>query len=65
MGPWVIWLEKLLEVEYPTSNSRKQHPQMNLKWLGAALASSGAVALYHVENMTPESKWALKAMETG
>ena len=29
-----------------------------LKWLGAALASSGAVALYHVENTTPESKWA-------
>ncbi len=34
-----------------------------LKWLGAALASSGAVALYHVENTTPESKWALKFME--
>ena len=31
-----------------------------LKWLGAALASSGAVALYHVENITPESKWAVK-----
>jgi predicted aconitase len=29
-----------------------------LKWLGAALASSGAVALYHVENTTPESNWA-------
>jgi len=34
-----------------------------LKWLGAALASSGAVALYHVENTTPESKWALKFMK--
>jgi predicted aconitase len=34
-----------------------------LKWLGAALASSGAVALYHVENTTPESKWALNGME--
>ncbi len=34
-----------------------------LKWLGAALASSGAVALYHVEDITPESKWALKVME--
>jgi predicted aconitase len=34
-----------------------------LKWLGAALASSGAVALYHVENITPESKWALKIAE--
>lgn len=35
-----------------------------LKWLGAALASSGAVALYHVENMTPESKWAKNFMKT-
>ena len=34
-----------------------------LKWLGAALASSGAVALYHVENTTPESKWALKVIK--
>jgi len=34
-----------------------------LKWLGAALASSGAVALYHVENTTPESKWALKVIQ--
>lgn len=35
----------------------------NLKLLGAALASSGAVALYHVENLTPESVWALKGTE--
>lgn len=34
-----------------------------LKWLGAALASSGSVALYHVENTTPESNWASKVME--
>ena len=34
-----------------------------LKWLGAALASSGSVALYHVENITPESKWAVKIAE--
>ena len=26
--------------------------------MGAALASSGSVALYHVENVTPESSWA-------
>ncbi len=30
----------------------------NLKALGAALASSGAVSLYHVENVTPESEFA-------
>lgn len=34
-----------------------------LKWLGAALASSGAVALYHVEGVTPEYKDALKNIE--
>lgn len=30
----------------------------NLKTLGAALASSGAVSLYHVENVTPEADYA-------
>ncbi|WP_455645945.1 aconitase X [Methanosphaera sp.] len=30
----------------------------NLKLLGAALASSGAVSLYHVENITPEANFA-------
>lgn len=30
----------------------------NLKSLGAALASSGAVSLYHAENITPESDFA-------
>lgn len=30
----------------------------NLKLLGAALASSGAVSLYHVENVTPEADYA-------
>lgn len=35
----------------------------NLKSLGAALASSGAVALYHVENLTPEYKEALEGIE--
>lgn len=30
----------------------------NLKLLGAALASSGAVSLYHVENITPEADYA-------
>jgi predicted aconitase len=42
----------------------KKNPSTDqLKWLGAALASSGAVALYHVENTTPESKWAYKFIE--
>ncbi len=39
---------KLANKTYEVANS-------NLKALGAALASSGAVALYHVENITPEA----------
>ncbi|MDI6723776.1 MAG: aconitase X catalytic domain-containing protein, partial [Methanobacterium sp.] len=35
----------------------------DLKSLGAALASSGAVALYHVEHLTPEYKEALQGLE--
>ncbi len=35
----------------------------DLKSLGAALASSGAVALYHVENLTPEYKEALQGLD--
>ena len=35
----------------------------DLKSLGAALASSGAVALYHVEHLTPEYKEALEGLE--
>lgn len=42
----------------------KTSPSTNqLKALGAALASSGAVALYHVEDVTPESDWAVKNTE--
>jgi hypothetical protein len=31
-----------------------------LKALGAAMAASGAVALYHAEGLTPEARWARK-----
>ena len=42
----------------------KNDPSVNqLKSLGAALASSGAVALFHVENTTPEYKDALKDVD--
>lgn len=36
----------------------------DLKSLGAALASSGAVALYHVEDLTPEYKEVLQGLES-
>ena len=43
-------------IPYFKLKSRKQEKTSvnNLKALGAALASSGAVALYHVEKITPE-----------
>ncbi|OPY30139.1 MAG: hypothetical protein A4E27_00068 [Methanobacterium sp. PtaU1.Bin242] len=42
----------------------QKRPSVNdLKCLGAALASSGAVALYHVEKVTPEYKEALKDVD--
>lgn len=46
------------------NNSAQNLPSTNdLKCLGAALASSGAVALYHVESITPEYKEALKNID--
>jgi predicted aconitase len=36
-----------------------------LKSLGAALASSGAVALYHVQDVTPEYHLAMRGLEVG
>lgn len=47
---------KLQNKAYEVGNS-------NLKALGAALASSGAVALYHVEDITPEFKGADSEIE--
>ena len=45
-------------------DKQQKNPQVNqLKSLGAALASSGAVALYHMENTTPEYKEALEHTE--
>jgi len=37
----------------------------DLKSLGAALASSGAVALYHVQDVTPEYHLAMRGLEVG
>ncbi|MFH1473989.1 MAG: aconitase X catalytic domain-containing protein [Candidatus Aenigmatarchaeota archaeon] len=34
----------------------KEENQDNLKVLGASMAASGAVALYHIDNVTPEAK---------
>jgi len=42
------------------SNNHSKPSNNDLKSLGAALASSGAVALYHIEGETPEYKTAIK-----
>jgi len=45
-------------------NKKGKNPSNNdLKSLGAALASSGAVALYHIENTTPEYKTSLETIQ--
>src|SRR5213083_3340815 len=33
----------------------------DLKWLGAALASTGACAMFHLDDVTPEARWARTA----
>ncbi len=48
--PYVIGIDKYLDGEITPQNLHK------LKAMGAATASSGAVGLYHVENLTPEAK---------
>jgi predicted aconitase len=41
----------------PMFRLRSKPSDAELKALGAAMAASGAVALYHVEDITPESRW--------
>jgi predicted aconitase len=48
----------------PYFRFKNQSKRDNLKSLGAALASSGAVALYHVEKLTPEYEFALEGLES-
>jgi len=47
---------KLVKNKIPYFKGIKNANTDNLKALGAAMAASGAVALYHAENLTPEAK---------
>ena len=47
--PYIIGIDKYLDGKVTPQNWHK------LKAMGAATASSGAVGLYHVENLTPEA----------
>jgi hypothetical protein len=48
--PYITGIDKYLDGEITPQNIHK------LKAMGAATASSGAVGLYHVENLTPDAK---------
>jgi len=48
--PYIIGVDEYLDGEITPQNVHK------LKAMGAATASSGAVGLYHVENLTPDAK---------
>jgi predicted aconitase len=52
---------KMVKNRIPYFTGIKEADTDQLKALGAAMAASGAVALYHVENLTPEAG----AMKTG
>jgi hypothetical protein len=54
--PYFRGLDQLPPVDSAAPDGRSQPPSLEcLKALGAAMAASGAVALYHVEGVTPES----------
>ena len=48
--PYIVGIDKYLDGKLTPENLHK------VKAMGAATASSGAVGLYHVENITPEAK---------
>jgi predicted aconitase len=60
---------KLVKNKIPFFSGIKNANTDQLKSLGAAMAASGAVALYHIENLTPESdlvdKTDLETIEIG
>jgi hypothetical protein len=60
---------KIVKDKIPYFTGIKDAGTDELKALGAAMAASGAVALYHAEGLTPEARWAkidgLQAVDFG
>ena len=60
---------KLVKEGIPCFRGIKEADTDQLKALGAAMAASGAVALYHIEGLTPEASlmdtWGLETIEVG
>ncbi|MEM5871553.1 MAG: aconitase X catalytic domain-containing protein [Candidatus Aenigmatarchaeota archaeon] len=54
-GALGYYVGKIVQNKVPYFIGIKNADTDNLKALGAAMAASGAVALYHVENITPEA----------
>jgi len=54
---------KIVKNKVPYINGIKETNQDNLKVLGASMAASGAVALFHIDGITPEAK--MKNMISG
>jgi hypothetical protein len=64
-GALGYFVGKIVKNKIPYFSGIENCSTDNLKSLGAAMAASGAVALYHVENKTPEAKkYEIKNLET-
>ena len=57
IGALGYYVGQIVNDKKPYFRINKNPGRNNLKTLGAALASSGAVSLYHVENVTPEADY--------
>ena len=58
IGALGYYVGQIVNDKNPYFRLNSNHGRNNLKTLGAALASSGAVSIYHVENVTPEAEFA-------
>ncbi len=64
-GALGYYVGKMVKNKIPYFKGLKNPDTDNLKSLGAAMAASGAVALYHVENTTPEANFMdIKGLDT-
>ncbi len=62
-GALGYWTGKQISKGIPFFTGIPSTSQDMLKGLGAAMAASGAVAMYHIEGITPESKQNISALE--
>jgi predicted aconitase len=52
----IVGIKAGSKIPYYKFKDKKKIPLGNLKTLGASMAAAGAVALYHIEGVTPEAK---------